>query len=77
MLASLGKTNAVKETYLSLIIIHLTCARLLVTENERIDEMASCFSQSMDVFGRGKKKPLRKQEKNTNKRKRGELLNQN
>ena len=51
MLASLGKTNAVKETYLSLIIIHLTCARLLVTENERIDEMASCFSQSMDVLG--------------------------
>ena len=51
MLASLGKTNAVKETYLSLIIIHLNCARLLVTENERIDEMASCFSQSMDVLG--------------------------
>ena len=51
MLASLGKTNAVKETYLSLIIIHLTCARLLVTENERIDEMASCFSQSLDVLG--------------------------
>ena len=37
MLASLGKTNAVKETYLFLIIIQLTCARLLVTENERID----------------------------------------